>query len=1069
MIDNNLRLKEHIQMQIKLPVYVMVLLFLSIRLFAATSGKITGVVTDQKSGEPLPGVNIIIQDHPMGAASDVDGFYVIMNVPPGTYTMQAMMVGYADYTVTDVRVNIDQTTLINFKLQEETLELETIEVVANRPVVEQDVAASRVNISREEFEAIPVVSVNSVIGLQAGIEGLSFRGGGLDEVAFMVDGITLRDERDNQPYTGISYTSVEEIQVQAGGFNAEFGNIRSGIVNVVTKEGKKDNYNFSFQGRYSVPAPKHFGPAPNSPDSYWIRPYIDPAVCWTGTDNGAWDEHTQKQYKEFKGGWNKISQETLQDDDPANDLTPEGAQRLFLWEHRKKMSIESPDYDFDMSFGGPVPFIGKDLGNLRFHTSYRQAQDMYIIPVSDDAYRDYNWQIKFTSDVGDGQKLMLSGLIGRETGTADNNSGTTGIFKYTYEIPSYIDLGFSYADGAMYGTDYWAKTKVDYTSIGLKYTHAISPKTFYEISLYRFSSKYDTNPGDIRDNAKKYELLPGYYVSEAPFGFTPGNPPSSVTGMNMGTGFANGRDSSKVTTYSAKFDIASQLDRYNYTKAGAEFVLTRSEVNYANYDAGLKSGNQQTKWDRSPIRGALYIQDKLEWKGMIAQFGIRMDYSHAGGDWYEYQNDPYNIGFTGNYSGGIDTLVEKKPTEHIFTFSPRLAVSFPITENSKLYFNYGHFRQLPTPENLYLLRRSGFDNKVTRIASPNNPLEKTVAYELGYEQSLFDQYLIRAAGYYKDETDMARTVRFANEDNSVRYYVSEPNYYKDTRGFEVSLTKNRGNWIRGFINYTYMLYTYGYFGYSVYYENAAEQRRHESETTDHYQRRPVARPYARANVDIFTPSEYGPKILEFNPLENWRMNILASWKLGSYETWTGGGGTIPGVVNNLQWRDNWYCDVRIAKRFDIGGINFELFVDIDNVFNIKQMRNYGFVDSNDKNDYIKSLHLPSNTEAIEKFGYTNIPGDDKLGDYRRPGVEWVPIKAEKNRDAFKNPNERDLYYVSNSGEYLRYIDGIWVNEDPDRVRKILDEKAYIDMPNLRHFAFLDPRNVFWGVKISFDL
>ena len=1055
-------------MRLAVFIFLVLILVIPYQTFATTTGKITGVVKDAKSGEPLPGVNLIVMDYPIGAASDIDGFYVILNVPPGTYTLEAIMIGYATFNITGIEVNIDQTSVVNIDLQEETLELETIEVVAERPVVQKDVAASRVNLSREEIEAIPVVTVSNVIGLQAGVEGLNIRGGGLDEVAVMVDGITMRDERDNQPYVGISLTSVEEIQVQAGGFNAEFGNIRSGIVNIVTKEGGRQNYNFSFQGRYRPPASKHFGHEPYSTVSYWIKPYLDDAVCWTGTDNGAWDEFTQKQYPEFKGGWNKIAQETLQDDDPTNDLTPEGAQRVFMWEHRRKLSIESPDYNYDLTFGGPVPIISKDLGNLRFTTSYRSSQDMYIIPVSDDAYREYNWQMKLTSDISNNMKLMVSGIIGRETGTADNNSGNTGIFKYTYEIPSYIDQGFSYADGATFGTDYWSLSEVDYTSIGIKFTHALSPTTFYEARLNRFTSEYDTHPGALRNNAKIYEIVPGYYLNEAPFGFEPLSPPASITGMNMGTGFAGSRDSSYVASYNAKFDLASQINRYNYIKAGFEFNVTESEVNYARYDAGLKSSNQQTTWDRTPIRGALYLQDKLEWEGMIAQVGLRMDYSHAGGDWYKYQIDPYNGGFTGTLSNGIDTLLQKEPTKHIFTFSPRLALSFPITEDSKIYFNYGHFRQLPTPENLYLLRRSGFDNSVNRIAAPNNPLEKTVAYELGYEHNLFDQFLIRTAGYYKDESDQAQTVRYVNEDGSVDYYVSEPNYYKDTRGFEIQVTKNRGKWVRGFINYTYMLYTYGYFGYGTYFQNAAEQRDYERGSNYYYQQRPVARPYARANLDFFTPLDFGPDLLKMKPLENWRLNLLASWKTGSYENWAGGG-SIPGLINNVQWRDNWYFDIRFTKNFRVGGVNVEFFVDIDNVFNIKLLRPYGFVDGNDKNDYFKSLHLPRNTEGVDLFGYTNIPGDDQPGDYRKAGVDFVPIVAVQNRTYITNPNSNYLYYDASTREYLRYNNGNWVNEDSKLVSQILDDKAYIDMPNLKYFTFLDPRNIFWGLKVSFEL
>jgi hypothetical protein len=1035
---------------------------------AGTTGKIAGVIKDKANGEPLPGVNVYLEGSALGAATDLEGYYVIIHVPPGNYTLVVSSVGYQQAIFRDVRVNIDQTTEINAELNQVTLDIEeTIEVVANRPVVERDVAASRANLSIEEVAVMPVVTVQNVVGLQAGIEGLSVRGGGSDEVVFMVNGMTLRDERDNRPYTGISYTSIEEIQVQTGGFSAEFGNIRSGLVNIITKEGKKSLYDFSFLGRYKAASPKHFGPSPNAPESYWIRPFVDPQVCWEGTSN--WDEFTRKQYPTFSG-YNALSEKLLADDDPTNDLTPLELQQLFLWEHRRQLDISEPDYSYDLSFGGPVPVIGEDLGNLRFHTSYRSSQNMYLYPISDDAYRDYNWQLKLNSDLGPGTNLLIEGLIGRESGSSSNNSGLPGIFTSSGAIAGYIDQGFSYAEGATFGTDYWSRAKVDYASVGIKLTHAIGPKSFYEAMLQAFHSAYDTNPGRERDFTKKYQFGSEYYVDEAPYGWAPTSPDASiVTGMNMGTGFANSRDSSKITAYTAKFDYANQIDRYNFLKTGVEFSITNSRFNYANFDPSLVSSNTQTKWDRNPVRGALYISDKLEFEDMVAQLGLRLDYSHAGGDWYVY--DPFTKAFSGAQSNGVDTLLDKEPTKHIFTLSPRLAIAFPITEDSKLYFNYGHFRQLPTAENLYILRRRSYYNNVTRIGSPNNPLPRTIAYELGYEHNLSDQFLLRLAGYYNDVSDQPLLVSYVSADNTVNYSVSEPNSYRDTRGFEVTLNKNRGNWVRGFLNYTYMVSSTGRFGKGSIYESSSEQRKYDqgSGRTYNYQNKPVPEPYARANIDFFSPEEYGPEFAGLKPLGGWRLNVLATWRSGDWQKWYGGSESTF-LDYNLQWRDNWYCDIRLSKTLNLAGAHVELFVDINNVFNFKQLRSYGFSSAEDRTAYFKSLHFPEDTEGQEYWGYVNIPGDDKPGDYRKSGAAYTPIIAVHNRSEVKSPNADYLYYESNTKQYLRYTsDEMWVKENDGHVQRILDDKAYIDMPNFEYFTFLDLRSVFWGLRLSFEL
>lgn len=998
-------------------------------LYAQTSGKIAGTVVDAENNEPLPGVNVIVQGTTLGAATNAEGYFAILNVPPGSYTLKATFIGYAAYTINNVVVKIDLTTNIDFKMTPEALAAEEVVVVAERPVITPDVSSSQANLSIEDIENLPVVNVASVISLEAGVSGLSVRGGSSNETAFVLNGITLRDERDNTPFTAISYTAVSEIQLQTGGFNAEYGNIRSGLINVVTKEGELDRYSFSMLARYRAADQKHFGDPINARDSYWVRPYLDDAVAWTGTESGAWDEFTQRQYPEFEG-WNAVAQRTLLDDDPSNDLTPAAAQKLYLWQHRKVLDVEIPDYDVDMSLGGPVPFVSKPLGNLRFFASYRRTQDAYLLPLSDDAYRDYLGQLKITTSFGGGKKLMIEGLLSRTTGTNTNNVGLPGIFRSPEGIASNLS-GVSFIESRIFANDYWAPSTIKRNSIGAKYTHVVNSNTFFEVTLHRFQSNYDTNPGRPRDTANVYDLGGGLLVDEAPFGFIP-SPSVGINGMRMSVGFSNSRDSSQVTVWTGKFDFSSQLNRFHYLKTGVELVYTDNNVNYASVDAFLPSGRSQSKWRRFPVRGAFYLQDKIEFQGMIANLGLRLDYSHAGGDWYVY--DPFDRAFTARNSLGIDTLLTKESTEKIWSLSPRLGIAFPISINSKLFFNYGHFRQLPLPENLFLLRRFSDNNAVTRIANPNNPLQKTVAYELGYEHNLFDQFLVRLTGYYKDVSLQSSLVTYTSRDNAVNYSVTEPNSYEDIRGFELTLRKNRGNWVQGFLNYTLMIESRGFFGFRQFAESPATQREIERDTNPLAQIKPVARPYARANIDFFTPIGYGPKVAGLSLLGDWRMNILGTWSSGFHFTWVGGGGASnPGIVNNLQWKDYYNVNLRLSKNFKFSRANLQFFLDVSNLFDYKYMSQYGFVTGTDFDEYMRSLHLPA--EALEGVIYEGkVSGKDRPGDYRE-----VPYRR----------------YDPNSSEAAQ--------------QEILDSKAYIDMPNQSFFTFLNPRDLFWGMRLSFDV
>lgn len=1035
------------------------------------AGKLTGVVKDVTTGELLVGSNIIVEGTNLGAASDLDGYYVILNIPPGNYNLRASMIGYASSVVTSVRINIGQTTLINFSLSSQSIQTEEVVVIAKTPVVQKDVSSSTVNLQASQFENLPVANVATVVGLQAGIRsGLEIRGGAANQTAFMVNGMTLRDGRDNSPFTAVSFTAIDEVQIQTGGFNAEYGNIRSGIVNVVTKEGKKDKYNVSVFSRVRPAGKKYYGDGASSPNAYWIRPFLDNDVAWTGTKNGKWDEFTQKQYQEFQG-WNSISEKLNTDDNPNNDLSPEAAQRLFLWEHRKDMRIMKADYDFDASVSGPVPGVSKYLGNLRFLASYRMNRNMYIIPLATDSYQDYTGQLKLTSDITKGMKLTIDGLMSQSDATANNNTGSGGVISSAGGIGTLLQSSrTSFGDSRIFSSDYWPPSVVKRNMLGAKLTNVISNSTYYVAQMSAFLSDYSTNPGRARNNSRIYEIVPGYYFAdEAPFGFEDSSASGIGSNMRMGVGMSAGRDSSKVAVYNGRFDITSQINKYNNIKAGFEFTFTDNKVNYGAFDRYLPAGNTQFVWKTLPISGAIYAQDKIEYEGMIANVGLRLDYSNANSDWYVIDN-PYHLAFSGEKSYLIDELLKKEPAKAQILLSPRVGVAFPITETSKLYFNYGHFRQLPNPRNLYMLRKESYTKSISEIADPNLPLQKTVAYELGYEQSLMEEYLIRVAGYYKDVSNQPRLVTFYSRDNKVTYSQPRADSYEDIRGFEITLTKNRGEWIQGFVNYTYSVETSGFFNFSQYYQNTAEQRRFEQITRENYQTKPVPQPFARANIDLFTPTaDFGPEIAGVGLLTDWRMNVLGNWSSGYYYTWAGGGSaSIPGVQNNLQWEDFWSVDFRFSKNFKMGPVNLQIFCDVSNVFNIRYMNRYGFIDGSDYDNYIKSLHLPDGV-VDKRFGYVNIPGNDRGGMYRESNVDFVPMVAVSTVSSVASPVKSAVYYESNSGKYFENKGGGWLEVESNRLKKILDDKAYIDMPNQAFLSFVNIRNIFWGLRLSLEL
>ena len=206
----------------------------------AANGKVAGTIKDKKSGEPLIGCNVVLEGTMMGAATDLEGRYTILNVPPGTYTLSVTLVGYAPTKIREVKVNIDLTTTIDVQLTETVLELgQEVIIIAERPLVRKDQTAKTAVIGRDELNALPVSEFSQVLNLQAGFVAGSLRGGRSGEVAYWIDGVPVTDVYDGSQVVEVNKNLVQEVQLVSGAFNAEYGQAMSGIVNIATREGGK--------------------------------------------------------------------------------------------------------------------------------------------------------------------------------------------------------------------------------------------------------------------------------------------------------------------------------------------------------------------------------------------------------------------------------------------------------------------------------------------------------------------------------------------------------------------------------------------------------------------------------------------------------------------------------------------------------------------------------------------------------------------------------------------------------------------------------------------------------------
>lgn len=1007
----------------KYTIVILLIFLLCPIMILAQSGSIEGRVTDGQTGEWLVGVNVFIEGTHLGAATNIEGEYRILNVPPGRHTVRITMLGYDPVTVENVRVQIDQTTSINVEMYETALDLGEVVIVAERPIVQPDVSASVSVVEIGTIDQMPIQTFEEVLTLQAGIEmgaqGIIVRGGSARETMMFMDGLSLDDERSNIPYSAISLSALQEVQIQTGGFSAEYGNVRSGLVNIITRTGRRDRYSGTVIVHYSPPRAKHFGPSIYDADSYFNRPYTDPEVMWTGTTN--WDQYTQSKYPIFEG-WNSISRRTIEDGDPSTDLTPEQAYRLWQWHRRRDGRIQKPDYVVDVGFGGPVPVISSLLGDMRFYATYFEERDMFVVPLSRDSYGQRRGQIRFTTDITTSMRLNITGLYGEVHSVSPYNWTTTPtgrVLRSQSEIANLAtnDPQIPFMPG------YYSPGSIYRTMIGGKLTNAISERTYYEVSLQYNKNRYRTFQIQDRDTTRQYELWDGFFVDEAPFGYF-GYTITSVDGMGIGGWMNIGRDSTRNSTTSLSFSITSQVQRSHQVQAGVQLAYNDYRIRSFARNPAYDTWNRDMVYDVFPYRLGIYLQDKMEYGGFIANVGVRLDYSDPNLEWYDY--DMYDQNLAAGYGHHLEENLPRKSVSPIWSISPRLGISHPITENSKLYFNYGHFRSEASSSLRYSVQRE-YSGLVTDLGNPALGLEKTVAYELGYEHNIMDRILVRVAAYYRDVTDQPGWVNYTNFEGSVKYRAPENNFYEDIRGVEVTLEKRAGRWITGFVNYTYDVRTSGLFGFTQYYENPQEMRNYLRMAPYQDRRNPL--PYARAHINIRTPRDFGPEYLGSNILGGWNMSVLAHWRAGDYETYNPH--NVPGVIDNVRWRDYYNVDMRLARDFAVANFDFRVFVDIQNVFNFKHMNTAGFADRYDRESYLESLRFP--------WRDGDFQGNDRIGDYRPWNVEYDPLEPNPDNDT----------------------------EIAARNQERIANRSYIDNPSIKSLTFLNPRSITLGFRFNF--
>ncbi len=698
-----------------------------IQIYAGGTGKIAGKVTDTETKEELIGINVFIEGTALGASTNLDGTYVINNIEPGEYSLIFSGVGYQKKMITNVRVSSDFTTRINVQLLAEAINLNTIVVEADRPLIRKDLTSSQTSIDESQIKSLPVENISQILSLQAGITKgsggeLHIRGGRSTEIAYNVNGVSAINPYDFGRTVQISTNAVQELSVVSGTFNAEYGNALSGVVNTITKEGGS---------KYKGTLTYYTGDNISSAKNIFLN--ID-----------------------------KIN--------PVNNQVVEG------------------------TFGGPIPLLED---NFSFFFSGRYNNDkgyLYGIrqhTVYDSLSRDpLHADVLYLSQTGDNSIVSMNP-------NEDINTSAKFTYKPISNIKINYDVVYSNSKYQSYAHDYKYNPDANYKRYewgiinSLEYRHAVSNTTF-------FSLKGSYNIYDF----KRY-LFPLLDSSGNEVSFNPGmslnglhadpryQPEDKNDGYSSYTFNSGGTQPEhfyqRSYTSEIRFDITSQITNQHEVKFGLKskwdtmdfvfFEILRNRNNYLTPtipDPASQKGSIDI-YSRSPKQFSGYLQDKMEFESMILNAGLRIDYFNANA---VYAPDPFKP---------IENLTN---SEGKVTVSPRLGISFPITDQGIIHFSYGHFFQLPPYR--YLYTNPEFEDIAAAPVYGNanlNP-EKTVTYEVGLQQQLNESLAFNITGFYKDVRDLLAIQQIRISSNSIyNKYVNKD--YGNIKGITFSLTKRK--------------------------------------------------------------------------------------------------------------------------------------------------------------------------------------------------------------------------------------------------------------------------------------
>jgi outer membrane receptor protein involved in Fe transport len=913
--------------------------FLSVSAFAQNAGKISGRVVDAKNKEPLPFANIVVRGSSLGASSDIDGNYFILNVPPGVYNVAASIVGYRGVMQQKIIVNVNRTTTVDFSMDETSVQAQEVVVTATRPDVEREKTSTSEIRRGEDVVNVPgIQDISSVLSLSADISDGHFRGGRDNEELYNLQGMGIMNPLSSGSAFNPIMSAVEEVEVITSGFGAQYGNAQSGIVNITMKEGRADKWAARAEARMRAPGLKHYGPSMWDPNANPYLTILDSPEKWISTDPS-----------NPTGYWGGIGSNYT--NRYGKDTMTLATMLSTLWNTQLHRDIgrrydNLVDYSLDANFGGPLSTNARMF--IAIHT-----ESNWSILETPEPNQTQQVMGNIVYDFGSGKNLRFSGAYSRADGHTLASKGAVGWYNWTWD--------------RVFGV----KRSLDENiQLGLRWTQALSTSTFYEIKLNSLqTTSLDGSP--VTDPSQMDGVSsPLVWASWSS---------TTLDGFNYGV-LEQDFNTDKTRTISLDASLTSQATKSHMLLAGVQGNMYSIDVSDLSSVAS-RGGGSVSAYSAKPFEGAVFVQDKMEFEGMIANIGLRFDVYGANTEYYTDIFAPYRYTDSTGLQKIDERYAPKSKTPVIARLQPRAGFSFPVSINTVFHVNYGTFLQRPPFSRIVsqsinrkeLYNYGGAKTVSGTLGNPRLKPEVTNSYDIGVTQALGEGFTLDVSGYYKDVKDLLQQAIYSAKSGNYTTYINRD--YADIRGFRLGFAK-RGGMLTGTVNYTYGVAS----GKNSSSDGNQIPTIYESGPSHDPTPQDILMDFDRthnlvANVGFTTPQQWGPEIFGVTPFDQITCAFTSFARSGRPFT----SRLNPGLLMTKRSPAEYNTNMKLTKQIsNFLGNSASFYVEVTNLFD-NRIYDYTAVFNPD----------PNNTNNLTKWTLAYEKGEDitYYEDDTRPGFK----------------------------------------------------------------------------------